>query len=58
MKISKKRRRALYAAIHGPITDLRIIANEEDRDLRDFEVAQLEQPIWSLVKSALGIDDE
>ena len=55
MKLSQKRRDALYAAIHSAIVDVRIELKLSPQD--DVTLAQVEHEIWRKQKMALGLDD-
>jgi len=62
MKISQKNKSALYGAIREPIIDLRIKHRRSNSDTItinqfDDDMFQLEQKIWSEIKSALKIED-
>lgn len=52
MRISNKRKAALYAAIREPICNLRVERKFADTD---YAIAQLEHEIWQRVRKALDI---
>ena len=58
MKISEERKRNLYAAIAGNITDLRIITARGDKANVpiDKQLFDLEKDIWNEVVKVLGIE--
>ena len=55
MKLSQKKRDALYEAIHTAIVDVRIVLKLSPKD--DVTLAQVEHEIWRKQKMALGLDD-
>jgi hypothetical protein len=56
MKISRKKRDAMYAAIYSSLMDARVRLKLEPKD--DFVLAQVEQEIWRKQKAVLGLDVE
>lgn len=64
MRISDKKKTALYAAIHEPIMKKRITIAQSDnvlgeKNAKDIDAIlyKLNQDIWSQVKITLGISD-
>jgi len=55
MKLSQKKRDALYAAVHSAIVDVRIALKLSPKD--DVMLAQVEHKIWRKQKMTLGLDD-
>lgn len=56
MKMSEKKRSAIYEAIANPIMDLRIsLEREYNQDSLDQKLFKLEQQIWTKLKIALGL---
>lgn len=56
MKMSVKRRDAVYRAIHDAITDVRIELRLDGKS--DYVLAQVERKIWSKQKKVLGLEDK
>ena len=55
MRVSKKKRSELYAAIREPIVDVRIrLKLPADKDV---VLAQVEHEIWKRQKKALGLPE-
>lgn len=58
MKISEKRKQALYAAISEEIMKVRITLSRKGLSSEDdFIVSQSETKIWHAVKRVLNIED-
>lgn len=58
MKLSQKRRDAVYAAIHGAVMDCRIALNRDGLSAKhDAMIAQAETDIWKRIKAALKLED-
>ena len=55
MKLSQKKRDAMYAAIYSSLMDARVKLKLEPKD--DIILAQVEHEIWRKQKRALGLDD-
>jgi hypothetical protein len=53
MKMSEKRRSAMYRAIHNAIVDVRIAMKLPAKD--DVVLAQVENEIWQEQKKVLGL---
>ena len=54
MKLSEKKKSALYDAIRDPIIDLRVLNDHRPIDI-DAELFLLEQKIWRKVHKALNL---
>ena len=58
MKLSKKKRSALYGAIHEGLIVLRIGLNRDGLSAKhDAKIAQVEHDIWRRVGIALELED-
>lgn len=58
MKISKKKRSALYGAIHEALINLRIDLTRDGLSMKhDAKIAQVEHDIWRRVGVALDLED-
>ena len=57
MKLSAKRKTALFNAIHEPIINLRISRYPGSGDELDTKLFDLRGEIWAEVKKALEIED-
>lgn len=58
MRLSEKKRTAVYGAIHESVTDLRIALSKDGLSAKhDHQIAQVELTIWRKLKAALDITD-
>jgi hypothetical protein len=55
MKMSRKRKDELYAAIHDEMVNIRMNLNLPPRD--DVRLAQVEHAIWKRQKQVLGLPE-
>lgn len=60
MRLSDKRKSALYSALSDPIMELRVDANREGmtREQLDRRLFTLEQHIWRRIKRALDMEPD
>lgn len=54
--IGKRKREALYAAMHSTLVDLRIELKDKIDSKVDVAIAQVEHKMWKKILVALGIN--